>query len=331
MNFRENVLRLLSNKASEADKKNILEEMEKNADTNLAVAGYLVYYYHEVEHNHEKHHKYESLLEGKDLKEIAINDADLAFVIALLMSSSILFEQNISEMIKWFDISSKNGNPLADFEMGFYHYQIALEGEEKNSKEQFKKSLSFFEKAKNSGLIEATLAMAEVYIEMDDADNAKKLFEEAVKLNDSDGYLGIALIEYDNQNFKKSKELLLKSFDIDHNRVASFYLGGMFFEEKNNKKGLYYLEESAKQGNIDAMFDLGVLYLDGEIVKQDDKKAFNYFSYAAERGDAGSQFYVGVFYKEGRIVKQSDDEARYWLEAAADQGDEDAIEILDSF
>lgn len=331
MSFRENVLKLLSNKASEGDKKAILEEMEKNADNNLAIAGYLAYYYHEVDHNHEKHNKYESLLSAKNLKELAKNDADLAFVVALLMSASILFEQNISEMITWFDVSSKNGNPLADFEMGFYYYQLALEGEESNMKAEVNKALTYFDKARKAGLTEAILAMAELYIEIDDAKNAKKMFEEAIQLNDSDGYLGSALIEYDNENFKKSKEYLLKSFEIDSNRVASFYLGGMYFEENDDEKGLYYLQKSAEQGNIDAMFDLGVLYLDGEVVKQNDQKAFDYFSYAAQKGDAGSQFYVGFFYKEGKVVKQSDEDAKYWFEAAADQGDEDAIEALESF
>ncbi len=331
MNFRENVLKLLSNKASEEDKMAILDEMENNANDNLAVAGYLTYYYHEVDHNHEKHHKYENLLNGKNLKELAKNDADLAFVVALLMSASIIFEQNVSEMITWFDVSSKNGNPLADFEMGFYYYQLALEGEEINMKTEVSKALTYFDKARKAGLTEAILAMAELYIEVDDVKNARKMFEEAIQLNDSDGYLGIALIEYDNENFKKSKEYLLKSFEIDNNRVASFYLGGMYFEENDEEKGLYYLQKSAEQGNIDAMFDLGVLYLDGEVVKQDDKKAFDYFSYAAQKGDAGSQFYVGVFYKEGKVVKQSDEDAKYWLEAAADQGDEDAIEALGSF
>ena len=331
MNFKENVLKLLSNKASEATKKDILAEMENIAGENLAIAGYLAYYYHEVDHNHEKHHKYEDLIKDKNLKELAKEDADLAFVVALLMSASIIFEQNVSEMIKWFGVSSENGNSLADFEMGFYHYQLALEGEESKMKSEVKKALGYFDKARKAGLIEATLAMAELYIEIDDVKNARKMFEEAIKLNDSDGYLGIALIEYDNENFKKAKEYLLKSFELDNNRVASFYLGGMYFEENNEEKGVYYLEESAKQGNIDAMFDLGVLYLDGEVVKQDDKKAFDYFSYAAQKGDAGSQFYVGVFYKEGKIVEQSDEEAKYWFEAAADQGDEDAIEALNSF
>jgi hypothetical protein len=331
MEFRENVLKLLSNKISENDKGTILQEMEENAASNLATAGYLVYYYHEVEHEHDKHNKYEALLKGKNLKELAKNDSDLAYVVALLISASIIFDENISEMKSWFELSSKNGNPLADFEMGFYHYQIGLEGEESKKDSELKKALSYFDKARKSGLIEATLAMAELYIEIDDVENATKMFEDAVKLNDSDGYLGLALIEYDNQDFKKAKDLLLKSFNIDKNRIASFYLGGIYFDENDTKNGLFYLQESADQGNIDAMYDLGVLYLDGEVVEQDEKKAFDYFSYAAQRGDAGSQFYIGTFYKEGIIVEQSDEDAKYWLEAAADQGDEDAMELLNSF
>jgi len=330
MGFRENVLSLLSNKISEAAKQDILLGMENSAKENLVEAAYLVYYYHEIEHNHEKHHKFEALLEGKDLKELAKTDADLAFVVALFVGSSIFFDESVSEMKTWFELASKLGNPLADFEMGFYHYQIALEGEEKYKKVEIKKALAFFDKARAKGLIEATLAMAELYIEADDTENATKMFNEAIEKNDSDGYLGIALIEYDSQNFKKAKEFLMKSYNLDQNRVASFYLGGLFFEEENYKEGLRFFEESAKQGNYDAMFDLGVLYLEGEVVEQSDRKAFDYFKVAAEKGDPGSQFYIGVFYQEGRIVEQSDDDAKFWFEAAAEQGDEDAIEMLNS-
>jgi len=330
MGFRENVLNLLSNKISEAAKQDILVEMENSAKEDLVLAAYLVYYYNEIEHNHEKHHVFEALLKGKDLKELAKSDADLAFVVALFTGSSIFYDANVADMKAWFEIASKNGNPLADFEMGFYHYQIALEGEEKYKKAELKKAISFFDKARANGVLEATLAMAELYIESDDVDNAVKMFNEAIEKNDSDGYLGIALIEYDNQNFKKAKEFLMKSYELDKNRVASFYLGGLYFEEENFKEGLKFFEESAKQGNYDAMFDLGVLYMEGEVVKQDEKKAFDFFKASAEKGDAGSQFYLGVFYKEGKVVEQSDSQAKFWFEAAADQGDEDAIEMLNS-
>jgi len=331
MEFRESVLRLLSNKISESDRKELLEKMETKAKEELAFTAYMVYYYNEIQHDHEKSHEFEALLKGKDLKRMAETDADLAYVVALFVGTSIYFDENIAEMQEWFALSSKNGNPLADFEMGFYHYQIAIEGEKKHSKKEFEKAITYFTKVKNAGLVEGTLALAELYIENDDVDNATKMFNDAIEKNDSDGYLGLALIEYDNKNYKKAKDFLLKSFNLDKNRVASFYLGGMYFEEKNVEEGLKYFEESANQGNFDAMFDLGVLYMEGEVVKADEKKAFDYFKVAAEYGDAGAQFYLGVFYKEGKVVAQNDKQARYWLESAAEQEDEDAIEMLNSF
>ena len=331
MNFRENVLKLLSNKIPQDQKDKILQNMENEAKNNMLYAAYLTYYYHEIEHIHEKHLKFEKFINKEELKNKALKDADLAFVTAILMNSSVVFEPNITEMFKWFELSSELGNPLADFEMGFYHYQLALEGEDNQKEKEIGKAVKFFKKAREKGVVEATLALAELYVEIDDEKMARKYFNEAIEKGESDGYLGIALIEYDNKNFEKAKKYLLKSYQADKNRVAAFYLGGMYFEENENEKGFFYMEESAKQGNTDAMFDLGVLYLDGELIKKDEKKAFEYFSEAANKGDAGAQFYLGVFYREGKVVQKDDEKARYWFEKSAEQGDEDAIEALETF
>jgi len=331
MDFRKSVLNLFSNKVSEEDKKNILKEMENKADDDIVIRGYLAYYYHEIDHDHNKHLKYEENLDEKELIEKAKQDADTAYITALLTSAGIVFDESVSDMKKWFEFSAEKGNPLADFEMGFYHYHLGLEGEEKNSMKEFKRALEYFDKAAKKDLVEAVLAMAEIYVEIDDRQNAEKMFKKALKYGDSDGYLGLALLEYDSNNYKKAKEYLLKSYETDKNRIAAFYLAGMYMEEGDNEKGLFYLRDSAEQGNIDAMFDLGVIHFEGELLPQDDEKAFEYFMKAAQKGDAGSQFYIGVFYKEGRVVEQSDSDAKYWLEAAADQGDEDAIELLNNF
>ncbi len=328
MDFVKSVLGLLSNKISDANKQDILTKMDVEAKENLAFAGYLLYYYSQVEHDHEKHVELENLFKDKDIKSMAKNDGNLAFIVGLFYGSAIIFDENISEMEKWFNHATDLGNPLGSFELGFYHYQIAFEGEDNMQKSEIEKAKNYFQKSRELGVIEASLALAELYIEIDDEKMARKMFQEAIEKEDSDGYLGIALIEYDGKNFEKAKEYLLKSFEMDKNRSAAFYLAGIFFDEGDNEKGLYYINESAEQGNVDAIFDLGVLYLEGEIVEQDDQNAFDCFSYAAQRGDAGAQFYLGVFYKEGRVVEQSDEEAKYWFEAAAEQGDEEAIEVL---
>ncbi len=76
----------------------------------------------------------------------------------------------------------------------------------------------------------------------------------------------------------------------------------------------------AEQGDVDAQFNLGVRYVTGEGVPQDDNEALRWFRRAAEQGDADAQFNLGIGYDLGRGVPQDDTEALRWFRRAAEQG-----------
>ncbi len=79
----------------------------------------------------------------------------------------------------------------------------------------------------------------------------------------------------------------------------------------------------ADQGDSRAQSILGLLYLHGRGVPQDDLRAVNCFRLAASsdasQGDAPAQFNLGVMYAEGRGVPQDDAEAVHWYRLAADR------------
>ena len=78
----------------------------------------------------------------------------------------------------------------------------------------------------------------------------------------------------------------------------------------------------AEQGNADAQFSLGVAYLDGRGVPENDAEAVRWFRMAAEQGQADAQFNLGRMYVDGQGVVQDDVRAYLWfnLAAAASQG-----------
>ncbi|MBF1271437.1 MAG: sel1 repeat family protein, partial [Neisseria sp.] len=68
----------------------------------------------------------------------------------------------------------------------------------------------------------------------------------------------------------------------------------------------------AKQGNAQAQFNLGLMYANGQGVRQDDAQAVQWFRKAAEQGVAEAQYNLGVMYANGQGVRQDDAQAVQW-------------------
>ncbi len=91
-----------------------------------------------------------------------------------------------------------------------------------------------------------------------------------------------------------------------------------------------YLFKGARQGNVDAQYNLGVVYDEGEGVEQDHKQASYWYKKAAEQGDASAQHNLAVQYFYGNGVEESIEQTVYWFTKAAEQGNENAKNALDT-
>ena len=76
----------------------------------------------------------------------------------------------------------------------------------------------------------------------------------------------------------------------------------------------------AEQGYAGVQFNLGVMYENGQGVKQDYFEALKWYRKAAEQGDAEAQANLGSAYTAGRGVRQDDTEAVKWVTKAAENG-----------
>ena len=81
-----------------------------------------------------------------------------------------------------------------------------------------------------------------------------------------------------------------------------------------------WFRKAAEQGDADAQFNLGVMYRNGQGVKQDDFEAVKWYRKAAEQGDAKAQFIVGGSYLLGKGVQVNKSLAKEWLGKACDNG-----------
>jgi len=78
--------------------------------------------------------------------------------------------------------------------------------------------------------------------------------------------------------------------------------------------------EMAERGDAEAQDKLGLMYLNGKGVTQNDIEAAKWFRKAAEQGHADAQNELGVMYDNGIGVTQNDIEAAKWFRKAAEQG-----------
>lgn len=84
----------------------------------------------------------------------------------------------------------------------------------------------------------------------------------------------------------------------------------------------------AELGDVEAQYNLGVLYDEGAGVEQDLVAAADWYRKAAEQGFIDAQTNLGTMYYFGQGVARDYHEAAKWLRLAADQGDTEAAEYL---
>ena len=78
---------------------------------------------------------------------------------------------------------------------------------------------------------------------------------------------------------------------------------------------------SAYEGDVDAQYDLGIMYVVGEAVVQDYERAAYWISKAADKDHSGAQWTLGLMYEHGEGVEQNYERAVYWYTKSAEQGD----------
>lgn len=80
----------------------------------------------------------------------------------------------------------------------------------------------------------------------------------------------------------------------------------------------------ARQGDAEAQFKLGGLFLWGERWPQDNTEAASWYRRAAEHGHATAQGSLALMYSYGLGVQRDVREAARWYREAAEQGDADS-------
>jgi hypothetical protein len=108
------------------------------------------------------------------------------------------------------------------------------------------------------------------------------------------------------------------------------YLTGEVIGVKNPVQALKWLESAAKQGHVEARYNLGVMYRAGQGTLQNYETAFQWFELAAMQNHADAQYNVGMMHKSGMSVPMDPVKAYMWVNLAAAQGHLAGIAARDS-
>ena len=114
--------------------------------------------------------------------------------------------------------------------------------------------------------------------------------------------------------------------------TAQFNLGIMYDNgegvAEDDAEAVKWYRKAADQGFASAQYNLGVMYANGAGVEKDERKAVKWYRKAAEQGHASAQYTLGIMYDNGEGVPEDDAEAVKWYRKAAEQGDATAQFLL---
>jgi len=116
---------------------------------------------------------------------------------------------------------------------------------------------------------------------------------------------------------------------------ASFNLGLLYSQgrcgaPKDYTKAAEYYQAAANKGSSKSQTNLALLYYEGTGVPQDLSLAARYFQLAANQGDVIAQRNLGALYQGGYGVLKDLQLAKRYYSMAANQGDDTAIQRLNS-
>ena len=136
-----------------------------------------------------------------------------------------------------------------------------------------------------------------------------------------------ALIDFEKGNYQNA----IKNFEYAASKKitdAKYKLGYCYFYglgiKHDIQKTIFYLQEFAQSGNIEAQYILGLCHINNNNI--DDAKI--YFQRAAAQKHPESQFVLGLIYFE---KEKNFTEAAYWFQKASEQGCEKSLFFLNKF
>ena len=179
-----------------------------------------------------------------------------------------------------------------------------------------------------------------------DLSEAFKWYEKAASKNDGPSLNKVAYFYETGRGVEKSihkaiyyySKAVENGFDVnselyraDKNKDGAYFynLSQQFLKENNINVYKYCLDKASMYHHAQSDFELGLLYFEGKLVKQDIKKARHFFDDAYKKHHIAATYYLGVCYQSGLGCSKDEQFALTCFEYAASKGYEPAKKELE--
>ena len=88
-----------------------------------------------------------------------------------------------------------------------------------------------------------------------------------------------------SEDEKKGLQLLIESNMVEPNADVQYKIGSIYYAQGNQDSAFKYFKQAVSNGNTDAFFYVGKAYLHGKGVKQSEQKGVNFLEKAAKNGN----------------------------------------------
>lgn len=212
--------------------------------------------------------------------------------------------------IDWYKEAAKQGSDSAMFNLANMYYRG--EGTAKNDS----LAMYWYRKAADMGVNEAMYGVAMLYY---NGEGVTRNMNKAVEW----------LQKAAAKGNKNATEALKKLEEQGGSGEADFQKGAEAYQAKKYKEALDWMMKAADKGVVEAMFNLGVLYYQGEGTAKNDTTARSWYQKAAEKGHPTAMYNLGYMYEKGISVQASSVKALEWYKKAKDGNHPKAAEAIE--
>jgi hypothetical protein len=218
-----------------------------------------------------------------------------------------LFDQtiDITSAIQYLSKAAQLGNAHAHYKLGDIYYSIFEN--DTNDYVAFSNAIDHYESAAKGDVIEAMIKLGTILLARD-INRAIENLQLAAKRGNVESLLQLGFI-YRNgyghiaANHALALEYFIQASELD-NSHAKFQVGCLLYKGSTNivdfKEAIHFWQHAAVQGEINAHFNLGNIFLHGlHGVDKHVSKALHHFDCAGNGGNSGALVILGWLYLNG--------------------------------
>ncbi|RAP27968.1 hypothetical protein DID78_05705, partial [Candidatus Marinamargulisbacteria bacterium SCGC AG-343-D04] len=231
-------------------------------------------------------------------------------------------EGRMKEAVKWITLAAEQGLPEAQYKLGIMYFHG------RGVAQDVSKASEWYDKSKEKRYTPSNKSLA--------PQNKHSLWaskkEDQVNTAEDDFHAGQH--HYIHKEYKKAFTLYQQAASKNH-AMSQFMLGMLFekaegvdpqmSEKDRMKEVVKWYTLAADQGNAEAQFNLGTMYLEGTGGTQSDAESVKWYTLAADNKLVKAQYQLGTMYRLGNGVppemskEQRNQAAFKWYRKAAEQ------------